>query len=361
MSTETSSSLKSVLSLSSTNYEPWRVGLSMAASWSWGASLATGIGILLTMGQAGFWIWAVFNIIAIPLFGAMFQKFEEYQYLLKFWPALLFMGYIQLGTFFINSQAIFEVANGGVDLAGFQLLGNTAATALAMGVGFFFIGLIHKYGLPGSISTDLYQYIVQLVGCLLIIGLALVWNIEGATVPASSPGQMTTALWLGIGLLGGPMFGAQQWQRIREVDEDKQARAGLWGGLFFGVYLVAVYFVGILLGSGSAVLSAILLITVLGVTTSTIDSATAALQMLLGNRTAGTAVAALAVVAWPAVQSLGIVALFGYIFRISAVLFLVFTAAIILAEYTSFSIAPFATADIIDDEPTGSVAGPADD
>jgi hypothetical protein len=332
----------------------------MAASWSWGASLATGIGILLTMGQAGFWIWAIFNIVAIPLFGAMYEKFEEYEYLLKLWPALLIMGYIQLGTFFINSQAIFEVANGGVDLAGFQLLGNTAATALAMGTGFFFIALIHKYGLPGSISTDLYQYAVQLVGCLVIIGLALVWNVESATVPTSTTSQMTNALWLGIGLLGGPMFGAQQHQRVREVDEGKRATAGLYGGLFFGVYLVAVYFVGTLMGSGSAILSGILLITVLGVTTSTIDSATAALQMLLGNRTAGTAVAALAVLAWPAVQTLGVVALFSYIFRITAVAFLIFTAAVLLTEYTSFSLERFATASITEEKSVPS-PGPADD
>ena len=224
----------SALSLRSTNFAPWRVGLSMAASWSWGSSLATGIALALTFGLPAWWFWALPNFFVIPALGLYYDRIPQLQKTIRLWPMAAFMGILQIFVLWVNTQAIFEITSGGIDLQTAALLTPTQATAFAIGTGLFFAFFIHKYGLSGSMSTDIIQYAVQAGGVGMLIVAALVLGLEfgGANVPNSSISQMLFVASFGVGHLFSPLYSAQLWQRIEKVDEDERIRAGLWGGFF---------------------------------------------------------------------------------------------------------------------------------
>ena len=143
-----------------------------------------------------------------------------------------FMGILQIFVLWVNTQAIFEITSGGIDLQTAALLTPTQATTFAIGTGLFFAFFIHKYGLSGSMSTDIIQYAVQAGGVGMLIVAALVLGLEfgGANVPNSSLSQMLFVASFGVGHLFSPLYSAQLWQRIEKVDEDERIRAGLWGG-----------------------------------------------------------------------------------------------------------------------------------
>ena len=134
-----------VLSLRSTNFAPWRVGLSMAASWSWGSSLATGIALALTFGLPAWWFWAVPNFFVIPALGLYYDRIPQLQKTIRLWPMAAFMGILQIFVLWVNTQAIFEISSGGIDLQTTALMTPTQATVFAIGTGLFFAFFIHKY------------------------------------------------------------------------------------------------------------------------------------------------------------------------------------------------------------------------
>ncbi|PSP69631.1 hypothetical protein BRC80_10785 [Halobacteriales archaeon QH_9_66_26] len=193
------------------------------------------------------------------------------------------MGILQIFVLWVNTQAIFEITSGGIDLQTAALLTPTQATAFAIGTGLFFAFFIHKYGLSGSMSTDIIQYAVQAGGVGLLIVAALVLGLEfgGANVPNSSLSQMLFVASFGVGHLFSPLYSAQLWQRIEKVDEDDRIRAGLWGGFFYASYQIGVLIIALFAFTESPVFTILLLMSVLAVTTSTYDSAVSALQWLL--------------------------------------------------------------------------------
>ena len=304
----------SALSLRSTNFAPWRVGLSMAASWSWGSSLATGIALALTFGLPAWWFWALPNFFVIPALGLYYDRIPQLQKTIRLWPMAAFMGILQIFVLWVNTQAIFEITSGGIDLQTAALLTPTQATAFAIGTGLFFAFFIHKYGLSGSMSTDIIQYAVQAGGVGLLIVAALVLGLEfgGANVPNSSLSQMLFVASFGVGHLFSPLYSAQLWQRIEKVDEDDRIRAGLWGGFFYASYQIGVLIIALFAFTESPVFTILLLMSVLAVTTSTYDSAVSALQWLLNSRRRALVLAVVTLVSWPFFKQIGIVGIFSF-------------------------------------------------
>lgn len=284
-------------------YGSWRLGLSMAASWSWGASAAVGIGILLTRGHGAFWAWTVANVAAVPAFGVVYRRWPALRPLVDARAVAVPMVAIQVFAYWMNMQAAFEAATGGIDI---ETVAIAAETPAAVGVVAVAVGLslfIYRAGLPGSIATDVGQFAVQVGACAAIVAAAVALGVPMRTVPATGTGEVPWVVWAALGLLAGPFLDAQQWQRMERA---RSSRPAWWAGAWFGGYMVAVGAAGLVLSRATPLLSALFLAVVVAIATSTIDSAAAALQRLSSRRWA-LAIGVAAAVAWPAVRPLGVV------------------------------------------------------
>lgn len=282
-----------------------RLGLSMAASWSWGASAAVGIGILLTRGQAAFWIWTMANILAVPLFGLVYTRWPALRGLIDLRAVVLPMVAIQVFAYWMNMQAAYEAATGGIDIETVAFVGGGVALFGVIGLALALSLFIYRAGLPGSITTDVGQFSVQVGACLgiAVLGLALGTPIQH--IPSTAVQDVSWGLWAALGLLSGPFLDAQHWQRLEQADT---ARPAVWAGAWFGGYMLSVWSAGLVLSRSTPLLSVLFLAVVVAIATSTIDSAAAALQRLT-SRWAALAIGAVAAVSWPLVRSMGVVSL----------------------------------------------------
>lgn len=287
-------------------YSDARLALSMAASWSWGSSLLVGVSIMQGMGPGAFAIWAVFNVLAVPLFIVVADRTTLVERVRGLRPVFATMILLQLFVVFINLQAISEGVAGGLAFDSYAFVSMPAAMILAMALGGGIVVAIHRYGFRASVVSDQMQYMFQLGACLALIVTALLVGGSATQHGTATAGEHYWAVWTGLGILAAPYLDAQQHQREHHLDD---VQAGILFGVAFGVYLVAVAAVGSLLVSATPVLTALLLVAVLAVTTSTLDSAVAGLQYLLSRRRAAI-LAGSAVLVWPLLQSLGVLGIF---------------------------------------------------
>jgi len=298
-----------------------RLGLSMAASWSWGASAAVGIGILLSRGQAAFWIWTVANILAVPLFGLVYTRWPALRDLINLRAVVFPMVAIQVFAYWMNMQAAYEAATGGIDIKTVSFIQGPVALLGVMGLAVALSLFIYRTGLPGSITTDVGQFGVQVGACLGIIVLGVLLANPGQNIPSTTGQDVSWGLWAALGLLSGPFLDAQHWQRLERADSEHPA---IWAGAWFGGYMLSIWGVGMVLSRSTPLLSVLFLAVVVAIATSTIDSAAAALQRLTSRRTA-LVIGFVAVVSWPLVRSMGVVSLWtlyasGRVFVVAALL-----------------------------------------
>jgi len=305
---------------------PARAGISMAASWSWGASLGVGIAVLHTAGWQAFLIWSVMNILAIPFFGYLYTRLDSYKHIIELRPMIAFMFLLQGFALLINQQLLFEGLAGGVDIDIMPVVSESVAIAAGIIVAIGLIIFINKTLLMGSLKTDLGQYTLQVIGVVLLIAVSIQQGDTtiNAQIGASTVSDIQWAIWVGLGLLAGPSMDAMQFQRIEQVTPTERFKATLYGGVFFGMYLSLVGVAGLFISSNSLLVSLAFLIVVLSITTSTIDSASAAMHRLAPKKVA-TGVALAIAVSWPLLIEIGVTGIFtiyssGRVFVVSGVL-----------------------------------------
>jgi len=273
------------------------LGVSTAASWTWGVSVMVGMAILKDRGWIAWTIWATFNALALPLFGLGYHKLKIlFEYIDK--PVLKpFLGGIQIFSMWINMQAIFLAAQ-------WFGMGDQAAMLMMVGVGVVWVVVFTFGGLAWSVFTDSWQWAVIYVGVVvMLVSDYVVLDPQFAAI-GKGLGEIDWAVWGGIGLLAGPFLDMQQWQRADRLRGKRDDwRAYRIGGALFAVYMVGIGALGVL--EQSMISGMILLIVVLAVSTSTIDSAVAAQQRIAGKRW-GFVVMMAAAVSWPLLREMNI-------------------------------------------------------
>lgn len=274
----------------------------MAASWSWGVSTVVGISVLHGVGAGAFMVWTAANILAVPLFGIVATRLPTLRSLLDTAPAVLALVSIQVFAFWMNMQGVYEVSTGDSALQTTMLLSADVTTVLLVVLGAGIVWFIHRAGFEGSVVTDTGQYALQVVGCVLIIVVALLFGAGTPEIATTGVEGYQWAAWAGLGLVSGPFLDAQQWQRLDAAD----ATASVWAGGWFGLYMIAVGGAGLVLSDTTPVLTMLLLGVAVVVGTSTMDSAAAALQYLFDSRWTAVAVAIAAVGSWPLIRSYGV-------------------------------------------------------
>lgn len=256
----------------------FRIGMSAAASWAWGTSLIMGQQIAQERGLIAWIIWAVCNSLTLALFGWLYNKGvilkKNYESMFVKVIAIviqLFCLLVQLN--FINQQLNIISGNEKLSMIGTMIIGS------------IFVLIVLKHGLPTSIFTDIFQWLIAAVSILIILGIGLYTKCPLATfVPTSTSGVMW-GVWSGLILFAGPIGDVQHWQRA-EVDDSKKGY--YYGAVFFALYMLEILAMAFF--SFNKVMHTILLIAVLCITTSTIDSISVALHKI-GNKYIGTIVA----------------------------------------------------------------------
>jgi len=248
----------------------YKLGISMAASWAWGISLGVSFSILQEKGVIPFLLWGTFNIIALTVYGLFIRKYPKYLNLKNNQIVKMFMLIMQIWAIWINVKIMA------------MFVGDIPATIIA--AVFFF--LTYKYGFNFSLNSDQWQYLIMIVGLILVIVLG---KHENNFVMGNN---INWAIWGGIGLLTGPFIDSQHFQRASKA---KSIKPFIIASIAFGLYLTLVYLAAYFNNGIAAILMALI---VIAVSTSTLDSCIASLQYLTNNKLT-IIISVLALIIWP--------------------------------------------------------------
>lgn len=291
-----------------------RMGISMAATWSWGAALAVGIAIMQSKGFYPFLIWSIGNVLSIPLFGFLYTKVKGVSKWKNFIPFIFLWGFIGIFAIIMNLNALKAGLGGGTDIVSYQFMPEPYLTYFIFAVGFGIVWFIHKKGLRGSVLTDVGQFALQFIGVIgiIIAGITTGARAELSWILPSAEGWILPAF---LGIITGATASGMQWQRIEGASNDKKLKSTLWGGLYFGLFILLVAIAGLLF-DGSLAVSIPFFICVLAITTSTTDSGVSSLhyvsKKLFNNPNIGTIIALMSVAFFGLVSSWGLTRIWGF-------------------------------------------------
>lgn len=253
----------------------WTIGFSSAASWAWGTSLIMGQQIAQEKGIIAWIIWAVCNSLTLALLGFLYKKkvisrdtFNRKEVKIIALIIQLFCLLVQLN--FINQQFLLITGS------------TTGAYLITILIGFIFTLIVYKKGLPTSVKTDVAQWALAIISILAIVGFGLISHAPLQTFAPTSLSGVLWGVWSGLILFAGPIGDVQHWQR---AEADSSGKAYYLGAVLFGMYMLLVLCMALF--KFNTVMNVILLIAVLCVATSTIDSISVALHEL-GNKKIGT-------------------------------------------------------------------------
>lgn len=244
------------------------LGTSIAISWAWGTSLILGMQIAQQKGLESFLLWASANCITLALFGFLYKKRIIYSEVLKSPIVKIFTTLIQLFCLVIQLKILNE--------AFLNFFSPLVSDALSVGFSLGLFALMYRGGLSASIKTDLYQGALTIIVLLFMVEYAG-FHFVPNPITYSSGSDILWGIWSAMILLSGIMTDIQHWQR---AEVNAKGYAFEWASIFFAIYLSLVYILSMF--SFNGVLNVALLITVIGVTTSTIDSIAVALHKSFG-------------------------------------------------------------------------------
>lgn len=245
------------------------LGTSIAISWAWGTSLILGMQIAQTKGLEAFLIWAIANSATLALFGFLYHKKFLNPLVLNKPVVKIFTNLIQIFCLIIQLKILDETLLNFMDPIPAYLIASTMGLILTL--------WMFSEGLKASIFTDLWQGLITLI-CLSVMTF-LCLGTEATPSPTSSMSDISWGIWSALILLSGIMTDLQHWQRA-EVDTTK--KAFFYASGLFALYLALVYTLS--LYKFDFTLNLLLLVTVVGVTTSTIDSIAVALHRDFGRK-----------------------------------------------------------------------------
>src|SRR3989344_795054 len=286
-----------------------RVGISLGASWSWGVSMIATIAFMYTYGIIPALVWVLGNILAMPLFGYIKVKIRGFEKWINFIPLILFSLFIAAMAIIMNMQALLIGLGGGHDVASFHFLNNSYSVPSIIFLSLAILLFIYKYGLRGSVLSDLGYYSLQISGVVLLAVSSII--ISNFTINPNL--QLITEAgikWVfPLGLLGiitGVFTDPMMWQRFEQKED--QIKLSLWGSFWFGLYMIFVVLTGLFF-KPTLFLGILLLIVIFALATSTIGSEIAAMQYLTKKiaigKTPGLIIAFIAITTWPYLMELG--------------------------------------------------------
>ena len=240
------------------------LGTSIAISWAWGTSLILGMEIARTKGIETFAIWATANCLTLAIFGLLYKKGYLTSLVLDQKIVRIFTNLIQIFCLIIQLKILNETFQNFFDPITSYLI--TAAFGIGLEI------WMYRKGLAASIFSDLFQGIGTIIVMLVMAGLCL-WNFEPGEITHSNWSGITWGIWSACILLSGIITDIQHWQR---AEVNGKGYAFECAAVFFAIYLILVFLLSRY--DFDYILNFLLLLAVIGVTTSTIDSIAVALH-----------------------------------------------------------------------------------
>lgn len=286
-----------------------RVGVSLGASWSWGVSMIATIAFMYTYGIIPALVWVTGNILAMPLFGYVKMKIRGFEKWINFIPLILFSLFIAAMAIIMNMQALLIGLGGGQDVASFHFLDSSYSVPAIIFFSLAILIFIFKFGLRGSVLSDLGYYSVQIFSVILLAVSSII--ISHFTInPNLQLINEAGIKWVfPLGLLGivtGVFTDPMMWQRFEQ--KENQIKLSLWGGFWFGLYMIFVVLTGLFF-KPTLFLGILLLIVIFALASSTIGSAVAAIQYLTKKigigKMSGLIIVLVAIITWPYLMDLG--------------------------------------------------------
>ena len=286
-----------------------RVGVSLCASWSWGVSMIATIAFMYTYGIIPALVWVTGNVLAMPLFGYIKVKIRGFEKWINFIPLILFSLFIAAMAIIMNMQALLIGLGGGHDVASFHFLDSSYSVPAIIFFSLAILIFIFKFGLKGSVLSDLGYYSLQFSSVILLAVSSII--ISSFTVnPNLQLINEAGIKWVfPLGLLGiitGVFTDPMMWQRFEQ--KENQIKLSLWGGFWFGLYMIFVVLTGLFF-KPTLFLGILLLIVIFALAFSTIGSAFAAIQYLTKKigigKISGLIIAFVAIITWSYLMDLG--------------------------------------------------------
>lgn len=259
---------------------PWRVGMSMAATWSWGAAVAVCISVLHTLGIKAAIVWTVFNCLSIGLFGLYYRFIPNVPKWKNFLPMLAMWGFIGYFAMVMNLNTMLAVLGGNMDIPAVGFMSEQSALIATAAIGTAIVWFIGVKGLRGSVNTDVAQLALQFIGAIGILAIGVMVHGPADVQWTTSNFEQSWLITAAMGFIFGATASGMQWQRIETLDDkNDKFKASLYGSAIFAVFLLIVFPAGFFY-HGGPFQSVFLIVAALAVASSTADSGSALLQYI---------------------------------------------------------------------------------
>lgn len=278
-----------------------RYAISLAASWAWGVSLVVGMQTVQEKGMIPFWIWAIANSLALPMFGFIAYRIPNFERVIHNKIVQLFMTGIMVFCLWIQMNAIRQI------LGSTGLFGDTMCKAIPIVLALLLTAGLYTDGLVRNILLDNPLWI----GCYILLIVIMVYGfVTGQPryeiVAVQAPEEINWALNSTLILFAGPIMNIQNWQMAEKLHKEKAMNAHLLAGIIFGIYMLFVYILSFL--KFDTFMNILLVPVILCITLTTADAAIVGMQRI-GGRNIGTVLSLLAIIFWKNLQDIGVLEL----------------------------------------------------
>lgn len=301
----------------------FRMGMSLAASYTWAAAIIVGFSLLKEQGIIPFALWFIANSTAVILFGLVVIKWPGLYAATRYVPFRIVNSIILFFILWFNMTGIAWIN----ELTGW--LSPIGGQALAVATGVVLWAIIAKGGIKWSIITDQGQWYLLAGGCLLALGITLFSNGFHIQEGLKLGSYVTAKDWL-LGLWSVPLLltalflDGMFWQRARYIRTIKPYAIG-WG--LFSFYLLLVAGLGFFEIPSSAMV--LVFVVVYFSSQSTMDSVLSGMHHQM-NKKPGIIAGGIAVLAWPLIAGWGILDLWMLFFGWFPLLFIALVVTYIL-------------------------------
>lgn len=278
-----------------------RYAISLAASWAWGVSFVVGMQTVQEKGMLPFWIWAIANSLALPLFGKIAYRIPNLERVVHNKVVQLFMTGIMVFCLWIQMNAIRQT------LSGTGLFSDTTCAVIPIVLALLLTAGLYTDGLIRNILLDNPLWI----GCYLLLIVIMIYGFLTGQPhyeidAVRAPEEIKWALNSTLILFAGPIMNIQNWQMAEKLHEENRMHAHTLAGIIFGVYMLFVFTLSFL--KFDTFMNMILVPVILCITLTTADAAIVGMQRI-GGRNIGTVLSLLAIIFWRALQDIGVLEL----------------------------------------------------
>lgn len=301
----------------------FRMGMSIAASYTWAAAIIVGLSMLKEQGIIPFVLWFLANTSAVILFGWVVIKWPGIYAATRYIPFRIVNMIILLFILWFNMTGIIWINS----ITGW--LPETGAKILAISTAVVLWVIIAKGGIKWSIITDQLQWFVLAGGCTIAL-LVTLFSGGFTLEPELQLGSYTTArdwlmgLWSVPLLLTALFLDGMFWQRARYIKTIKPYAIGY--GLFTAyLFLVAGLGFFVIPPAGMAIVFVVVYFS----SQSTMDSTLSGMHHQMTKKW-GIVTGAVAIAVWLLISGLGVLDLWMVFFGWFPLLFLGLIIAYIL-------------------------------